>query len=295
VSNGYLRIGELSKRTGVSPELLRAWERRYGLFDPDRSPGRFRLYSDADLAKVRAMQGHLAHGLSAAEAARIVLATAPREAPPSPVSVTVLDEPLHDLRASLLAFDEVGAHAALDRLLASLTLQSFLQQVVLRVLREIGDGWQRGEVTIAQEHFASNLLRGRLLALGRGWGRGFGPRALLAAPPGDQHDVGLVVLGLALRDRGWLVTFLGADTPIETIADTARRISPDVVVLSMLVPVRSRQLVDAVRDLAGGWRLVISGPGASAELASTVGAEHFAAGPIEAAQYLSEPSAAAVR
>jgi len=294
MSNGYLRIGELSRRTGVSPELLRAWERRYGLFEPDRSPGRFRLYSDADLAKVRSMQSHLAHGLSAAEAARIVLSSPLHEASAAAVPGPAIAEPMRELQASLLAFDESGAHAALDRLLASLTVESFLEQIVLPVLRELGDGWERREVTIAQEHFASNLLRGRLLALGRGWGGGFGPRALLAAPPGDQHDLGLVVLGLALRDRGWRVTFLGADTPIETIADTARRISPQAIVLGLLVSVRSRELVDAIRALAEGWRVVISGPGASGELASTVGAEYFAAGPIEAAEHLSEALAPAV-
>ena len=283
---GYIRIGELSRRTGVSPELLRAWERRYGLFEPERSPGRFRLFSDADVARVLAMRNQLSLGLSAAEAARAVLNEGVDEAVSADRDIgAVLDEPFRELRSSLASFDEVGAHAAVDRLLASLSLESFLREVVLPVLRELGDGWERGEVTVAQEHFASNLLRGRLFALGRGWGRGSGRHALLAAPPGDQHDLGLVVLALALRDRGWRVTFLGADTPIETIVDTARRVAPEVVVLATLIPSENSSRVE-IRELARDRRVVLAGAGITDGIAADVGAEHFGDGPLEAATYL---------
>ena len=73
---GTLRIGELSRRSGVSPELLRAWERRYGLLEPTRSPGGLRLYTPDDLTRVQAMQQHLAEGLAAAEAAALATSTA---------------------------------------------------------------------------------------------------------------------------------------------------------------------------------------------------------------------------
>jgi DNA-binding transcriptional MerR regulator len=286
-ADGYLRIGELSRRTGVSPELLRAWERRYGLFEPARSPGRFRLYSDADLARVEAMKAQLERGLSAAEAARMVLA-APA-APSVAVSATAVDEPTRALRAALDAFDEPGANAAIDRLLASLSVESFLRDVVVPLLRELGERWERGETTVAQEHFASSVLRGRLLALARGWGRGHGPHALLAAPPGELHDLGLLVFGLALRNQGWRVTFLGADTPIDTIADAARRMRPDLVVLATLMHSRLGLQGDAVRELAREWRVAISGDGTSEELAASLGTEYVAEGPIEAAERLASP------
>jgi len=159
---------------------------------------------------------------------------------------------------------------------------------VLPLLQEIGEGWERGEITIAQEHFASNLIRGRLMALGRGWGRGSGRHALLAAPPGEQHDLGLVVLALMLRDYGWRVTFLGADAPVATIADTARRVAPEVVVLAMLKPMELERI--EVKELARGPRVVISGAGASADLADALGIEHFDGGPIEAARHLASGS-----
>lgn len=280
---GYIRIGELSRRTGVTPELLRAWERRYGLFEPDRSPGRFRLYSDADVLRVDAMRTQIADGLSAAEAARRVLATASPSTARSEAA-PALEQPKHALRQALVAFDEASAHGALDELIASLSLESFLRSVVLPLLQEIGEGWERGEITIAQEHFASNVLRGRLMALGRGWGRGTGRHALLAAPSGEQHDLGLVVLALMLRDHGWRVTFLGADAPIPTVTDTARRVAPEVVVLALLKPLALDP--DETGELARGHRVVLSGAGASSEQAADLGVEYFGGGPIEAARQL---------
>ncbi len=289
MSDGYIRIGELSRRTGVSPELLRAWERRYGLFEPERSPGRFRLYSDADVARVEAMRNQIAHGLAAAEAARRVLASSPtRGAVEREPAAPALDEPMDALRRALSTFDDGAAHSALDQLIASLSLEALLRTVVIPLLQEIGEGWERGEITIAQEHFASNVIRGRLVALGRGWGRGTGRHALLAAPAGEHHDLGLVVLALMLRDHGWRVTFLGADTPIATIADTSRRVAPEVIVLAMLKPL---ELDPAdVKELARGARVVISGAGATAELAGSLGVEHFGGGPIEAARLLADGS-----
>ena len=204
-----LRIGELARRTGVSPELLRAWERRYGLLRPERSSGGYRLYSAEDEQRVRAMTGALGRGSRPSEAAKLALG----ESADLPPTETLVE--------ALVAFDDVGAHAALDRLLSWLTLESVLRDSVIPSLHELGERWERGEITIAQEHFASNLLRGRLLGLARGWDRGAGPRALLACPPGEQHDLSLIAFGLSLREHGWRITYLGADTPIATIAETA--------------------------------------------------------------------------
>ena len=113
------------------------------------------------------------------------------------------------LRHALDEFDEAGAHAALDRLLSAFTLDTVLRDAVLPYLHELGERWQRGEASIGQEHFASVLLRGRLLGLARGWGSGGSRRALLACLPGEQHDLGLICFGLALRGHGWRITFLG--------------------------------------------------------------------------------------
>jgi DNA-binding transcriptional MerR regulator/methylmalonyl-CoA mutase cobalamin-binding subunit len=284
-AEGYIRIGELSRRVGVSPELLRAWERRYGLLDPGRSPGRFRLYTDADVARIRAMKEHLARGLSAAEAARLARETAaPAVETQPPVSDALLEASVAELRHALETFDETAGHAGFDRALAAFGTETVLREVVLPTLTEIGERWESGEVSVAQEHFASNLIRGRLLGLARGWGQGAGPTALLAAPPGEQHDLGLIVFGLALRARGWRITFLGADTPLATIADTAARISPDVVVLAALIPSRFGSVLEELQALAASSRVVLAGAGATAEIAERAGAVYSPDGPISAVE-----------
>ncbi|HSP71764.1 MAG TPA: cobalamin B12-binding domain-containing protein [Gaiellaceae bacterium] len=262
------RIGELARRTGVSPDLLRAWERRYGLLEPVRTGGGFRVYSEADEQRVRAMQSHLEQGLAAAEAAR--LARAGEAAPPAEA-----------LRAALLDFDELGAQRALDVLLAAFSSETVVVDVVLPLLREIGEGWQEGSVSVAQEHFASQLLRGRLLGLARGWGVGSGPLALLACPPGERHDIGLIAFGLALRGRGWRIVFLGADTPLDTIAAEADRLGARLVVLALMAePTGGRAQLTA---LARRVPLALGGTGATEALARMVGAEQLDDDPVAAA------------
>ena len=88
-----------------------------------------------------------------------------------------------------------------------------MTELVLPYLAELGRRWEGGQASVAHEHFASNLLRGRLLGLARGWDRGAGPRAVLAAAPGELHDLPLIIFGLALWERGWRITYLGGDTP----------------------------------------------------------------------------------
>jgi len=152
-----LRIGELSRRLGVSAHVLRAWESRYGLLQPVRSAGGFRLYSEADELRVRRMQAHLAHGLSAAEAARAVLgaggaagadagrAAGSYRAPPTAGELSSA------LRQALDAFDEPAAEAVLDRLLSGLSLPAVLRDFVLPYLAELGQRWERGTASVAQE------------------------------------------------------------------------------------------------------------------------------------------------
>lgn len=256
-----LRIGELSRRSGVSPELLRAWERRYGLLEPIRSPGGLRLYSLADLERVRVMQQHLADGLAAAEAAAAAVrgpGESTKAATARPSSMAGVDQ----LATALEGFDEPGAHAIFDRLLAEVTLDVFLSEIVMPYMRDLGARWERGEVTVAQEHFASNIVRGRLLGIARGWGRGLGPRALLACVPGEQHELGLLAFGLALRTHGWRVEYLGADTPLDTIRGVANSLDVDLVVVSSVTPERVGELVTDLRQIARERRLAVGGAGA---------------------------------
>jgi DNA-binding transcriptional MerR regulator len=261
---GHVRIGELSRRTGVSPELLRAWEQRYGLLRPTRSDGGFRLYTADDERRIAIMRSHLDRGLSAAEAARLTLDE--ERAPAESGRIPMLERTAGELRAALDALDEGAAQSALDRLLSAFSTETVLREVVLTYLRELGERWERGDASVAQEHFASQILRGRLLGLARGWDRGTGPRALLACMPGELHDLGLITFGLGLRDRGWRITFLGADVPLDTLADAVAALRPRAVVLSATTPERFASPRGALRRLARSAPLWIAGAGAGPEV-----------------------------
>jgi methanogenic corrinoid protein MtbC1 len=153
------------------------------------------------------MRGHVASGVAPAEAARLALAAGDVLALRGPVPS--LGQAHEALRGHLDAYDEAGAHAVLDRVVSAVSLTALIDGLVLPYLREVGERWEGGELSVAQEHFASGVLRARLLGLARGWGEGAGPRALLGCAPGEQHDIGLVCFGLALRAQRWQITYLG--------------------------------------------------------------------------------------
>ena len=288
--SAVLRIGELSRRLGVSDHVLRAWERRYGLLRPVRSAGGFRLYSEADEMRVRRMQAHLTQGLSAAEAARAALgedisaeadfspAAEPRQVP------ATASELSSAFRRALDAFDEPAAQAVLDRLMSDLSLPTALRDVVVPYLTELGERWERGTASVAQEHFASNILRGRLAGLARGWGSGHGPRAVLACPPGELHDLALMVFGIVLNRNGWRIDYLGTSTPIEELTRTADETHPDLIVLAATIPEHLEPFIPQLTALARRAPLALAGAGATARIASAVGARLLTGDPVTEAQ-----------
>jgi MerR family transcriptional regulator, light-induced transcriptional regulator len=288
-----LRIGELSRRLGVSDHVLRAWESRYGLLQPVRSAGGFRLYSEADESRVRRMQAHLARGLSAAEAARAVLgedngADHGRAAGPHPAVLAASELP-SDLRQALDAFDEPAAQAALDRLVSDLSLPTVLRDVVLPYLTELGERWESGTASIAQEHFASNLIRGRLAGLARGWGNGHGPRAVLACPPGELHDLALMVFGIVLNRNGWRIDYLGMSTPVEELTRTVDARRPDLVVLAATLPENLESHATQLTALAQRSQLALAGAGATPQIAAAVGARLLTGDPVTEAENIQWP------
>jgi MerR family transcriptional regulator, light-induced transcriptional regulator len=290
-----LRIGELSRRVGVSDHVLRAWESRYGLLQPVRSPGGFRLYSEADAQRVRRMMTHLAGGLSAAEAAQAVLeedsrAGADHRPPGGPHRAPAPAGELSSaLRQALDAFDEPAAQAVLDRLVSDLSLGAVLREVVVPYLAELGERWEQGTASIAQEHFASNVIRGRLAGLARGWGDGHGPRAVLACPPGELHDLALMVFGIVLNRQGWRIDYLGMSTPLEELARTVEVRSPDLVVLASTLPETLGPLTAQLAALAQRTPLALAGAAATPEIVAAIGARLLSGDPVTAAESVGWP------
>jgi methanogenic corrinoid protein MtbC1 len=257
--------------------VLRAWERRYGVLRPTRSEGGFRLYSRADEERVRRMLALQQQGLSPAVAARTAATEGDGGSAVSAVPADTLRQALAD---ALDSFDEASANRVFDRALAVLTLDTLLRRIVLDYLVDLGERWSDGRASVAQEHFATNVLRGRLLGLARDWGQGGGPLALLASPPGELHDLGLICFGLALRAHGWRIAFLGADTPVDTLKHAADSLRPDLVVITATVPQRLSQIQSELREVSGSTRLALAGAGASEALAASIGAELLDGDPV---------------
>jgi MerR family transcriptional regulator, light-induced transcriptional regulator len=206
------------------------------------------------------MQQHLAQGMAAAEAAALAVRDGTDEE-----AARIAYRPgsiRSELAEALDAFDEPRAQAIIDRLLAVTTVETLLSDVLVPYLHELGERWERGEASVAQEHFASGVLRGRLLGLARGWGLGVGPAAVLACLPGEQHDLGLIAFGLALQSRGWRIIYLGPDSPIDTVADVSARLEPSLVVLNAVSPERVRPALPKLRELARRHRLALGGAAA---------------------------------
>jgi MerR family transcriptional regulator, light-induced transcriptional regulator len=238
---------------------------------------------------VLAMREQLATGISAAQAATMA-AAADAPAPTQPLGAGAAAR----LDRALAQLDDAGAQAAFDELIAQHSLDGILRDLIVPYLHELGKRWQRGDVTVAQEHFASAFLRGRLLGLARGWDRGRGPRALLACAPGELHELSLIAFGLALRSRGWRITYLGPNTPLDEIERTAAEIEAAIVVI---VAITSPALVEAetaLTALATKRPLALAGAATGEELAHAIGARLLAADPVTEAEALtSDPSLAA--
>lgn len=198
-------------------------------------------------------------------------------------------EPLQGLWAGIEDFDEEQADGALVRLLWDVSLAEAVTRVVLPFLEDLGDRWQAGTLSVAHEHFASNLLRRRLTVLVhrhellpvQGRRR---PRVLLACPPGERHDLVLLCFAMLLGENGWRTTFLGADTPIESVASAARSAEADAVVIASTSTTHLTAHREALIELAGDHPVYVAGRGADVEIARVLGAHLLPADVVEAVE-----------
>lgn len=295
VTPAGMRIGELADRLGVSTHALRAWEKRYGLLRPSRSAKGYRLYGPQDEARVREMLRWRGLGVTAVQAAALVLGAERVAGTPSgagegalaTASPEAVAELTARLRAALDRYDEAAGQAVLDELFTALSVEAAIEQVLMPYLAEVGERWASGEIDVAQEHFASQVLRSRLSVLAVTWGVGSGPVALLASPPGERHDLSLLAFGVVLGRAGWQVRFLGADTPLDDLLAAARRTTPDLVVISSVIREPLEACADELGRLRLPGRLVLAGPGASPALARRARAELMVGDPVTAARHVS--------
>jgi DNA-binding transcriptional MerR regulator len=282
---GRVRIGEMARRVNVSPEVLRAWERRYGLFSPDRTTGGFRLYTADDQRRALAMQRRIAGGVPPVEAAERTLEQLPLQADgaaPGPVSPSV--DPFAQLRDNIEAFDAEGAHEALDHLSRMMSLDSLISHAVLPYVRESGAGWEADALNVAQRRFADHVLRTRMLGMTRGWEHGDAGRALLACGPGERRELVLVCVGLALHGRGWGVIYLGRAVPAPALSVAVRRIVPDTVVVSLHDEGPLAADHDIFTEIAAAHATFLCGCEGLAGAGAAIGAIELPEDPVQAAR-----------
>lgn len=246
-ATGLYTTSEVEARTGVPATTLRQWERRYGLPSPTRSASGYRLYSELDLQLIEFIQEHLSRGVSisrAAELARARTAEPPALSPGGALAA--------ELCAALIRVDHARAGEVLSRAHAHLSVEGVLMEVIAPALVEIGALWERGEITVAHEHQASAYLRARLTSLLEFAGTDvWGPNVVAACAPGEQHELGLLMVSVVLRRAGVRVHYLGANTPLADLAVYARQVGARAVLLGVNTPVALEGARAHLRDLAG--------------------------------------------
>lgn len=220
-------IKQAALRAGVSVQVLRAWERRYGIVRPDRTPSGYRLYDEAAIDRVRAMRQLVADGWSASQAALEIEAhgvpASPAPPPPAPQAPASNDS---DLSASFVdaaaELDGARVEAILDELFASGSFEHAVEQRVMPALRALGEAWAAGMVSVAAEHAASHAVLRRLSAAFEAAGRlDVESPVLVGLPPGSRHELGALAFATAARRRGIGVVYLGADVPEPSWRDAA--------------------------------------------------------------------------
>ena len=280
-----LRIGAVARRTGVAVTTLRAWEARYGLLEPQRTEGGHRLYGEADVDRVLAVLRLTAQGWAVSAAARAVTtgreperlrlvgtAAAAAGAPDAAGAAGAAGpagamgaaaQARAALAAAITVYDAEAATATLDTALARLGVPRTLEDVVMPVLRDLGEGWREDPALIAAEHFATNVLRPRLHRLLAGAHRASAPTCLAAAPEGEDHELGVLAAAAVAADAGFRVTYLGGRTPGAALERSAATLRPDVVLVGAVGVDPARGFCADPPDL-GGAALVVGGPGFAA-------------------------------
>lgn len=223
-------IRTVSNLTGVNVVTLRAWERRYGLIQPVRTPSGHRLYGREQIDLIHQILGLLKRGLPISQVARALPG-------PQQQSVRAEQDPWSAHRDHLVAavsrFDDAELEHVYSAALALHPIETVTDRLLLPVLRELGRRWQTGEGSVAEEHFFSVYVRDKLGARFHHRARSArGPTVLAACLPDEQHEIGLLVFSLAAHDRGLRVVLLAGRTPLVELPLAARRSHCAAVVLS---------------------------------------------------------------
>jgi len=225
-------IRTVADLTGVNPITLRAWERRYGLIEPERTDSGHRLYSDEQIDLITRVVGLLERGMRIGQVKAHLEAQQANEHPDNQEHDTWLRY-RNQMVAAVIQFDESRLEESYGEALASYPVNVVSEELLVPLLAELGDRWARGDGSVAEEHFFSCYLRSKLGARFHHRVRSHqGPKLLLACMPGDRHETGLLMFGLAANDAGFRIIMLGADMPLEELPAAVQKTGCDAIVLA---------------------------------------------------------------
>lgn len=249
-------IKAVAEATGLPPTTLRAWERRYGALAPSRTGSGYRLYSERDIAVLRWLKARVDEGLNISQAIALLAheqaRTSAVASEPRSERLRGLGKTREALAAALLEFDEARADEILEEAFAAFGVEEVLERVVGPALIQVGEKWHRGQVSVAGEHFASNYLRRKLESIiNASPRRDEGPLLMLACAPDDWHELGLLLVYLFLRRRGYNVLYLGQNVPVAHFIREIRRLRPALVMVSATTRESVPGLIELARAIEG--------------------------------------------
>jgi MerR family transcriptional regulator, light-induced transcriptional regulator len=288
---GMHPIGVVAERAGLTPDLVRMWERRYGVVEPVRDPAGRRVYSDADIERLRLLARATAAGrnigqisdLTMEELAGLVRGDESARwqsvRPPEASSSGAAEVVEHALRCAR-SLDAAGLEATLRRAHSTLGAVALVEEVAAPLFRRIGEEWHAGRLAPAHEHLASGVVRPFLAQVRAQLPvAASAPVLVVASPSGDRHEVGALLVAAAAAVEGWGVLYLGPDLPAEEIARAAIEKGALAVALSVVyVPdpkAASGEIVELRRRLPAGVPLLLGGGGVKALGGGVAGAGTF--------------------
>lgn len=252
-------IRVVSRRTGLSRDVLRAWEHRYGAVRPERSPGGQRYYSDTDIERLRLISRALEAGRRIGQVARLTtdeLARLVRKDQRAETERNGGDT--RRRRARVFLEDALGAvremnarrlESILGRAALALEAAELIDHLVAPLMSQIGDLWWHHQLTPGHERLATTVVRRTLDDIRANAQGDSGPTIVVATPSGQHHEIGAMLAAAAAAADGWHVIYLGADLPAASIATAVEMTGAQAVALSLIYPPSDRKVDEELRDL----------------------------------------------
>ncbi len=250
-------INYVARETGLSAHTIRVWEKRYGAVKPARAANKRRLYREQDVARLRLLRqatdaGHRIGQIATASQIELqkLLGESWHASPSAGDGTEEVRALLDAAGRAITEMNTLRFQDVLDRAAIALGSPAVLTKFIAPLARDMGALWRKGDVRIAQEHFATNLLKVFLSIFGRSFAPNeTSPHLLIATPSGQHHELGAMLAGAAARTAGWIATYLGPSLPVEELIHADQAIHPAAVGLSIVFPPDDAALQAELRTL----------------------------------------------